>query len=150
MTFTFFHTSGHCPILFFSCDMPFLYCPPKLNILCLIPLYLLFLLSNPLCPMFSSSPPVFQSPCSSRILQDVLPTSPNPFISWYSYSCPSPTHLFSLPRCLLLIFFLSLHIRSFCSDSHFTVIYGNPSLVVLSTPVLLRISPLLSSPPQFV
>lgn len=87
--------------------------------------------SNPLCPLFNSSPHIPQFLCTSRILQNVLFTTPNPFIA-RSFSSLKSLHgiplssPLSLPA-VLYAFFPSLHTHASSSDSHFTVIYGNPS-----------------------
>lgn len=77
--------------------------------------------SNPLCPVFNSSPHVLHTLCTSRISQNVPFTTPNPFIP-----CSFPPHPpFCFPA-LFYYFFPSLHTHAYSSDSHFTVIYGNP------------------------
>lgn len=69
-------------------------------------------------------------------------TSLNPFISWYSSLIPPFPSLLSFTH-----FFLSLHTSASSSDSHFTVINGNPSKSSFSHARAISIS-LLHPPPR--
>lgn len=135
------HSFAHPPIVpFFSLPKKALYhifhippfiplkppCFPSLHFLALFSPLKSALSSAPLLP---SRLPVslHQQSITERSLQH-----PQPFHGSFHFSLKSlhalPLSSLLLPsRCLILIFFPSLHTHPSSSDSNFTVIYGNPS-----------------------
>lgn len=117
-----FHTSSHCPILFIPQELLF-------HLFLILPfifpsmLSLLSLFSPPQIPSVLCSTPPLTSLSFSAPVEYYRILSPLVSFPLWNLFMVSLFH----PCCLLLSSFPSLHAHAASSDSHFTVIYGNPS-----------------------